>query len=262
MGRPHDEEDNSPRRRLADAVDRLTNRHLESASLAGETKRHYSHHDALLGQLRGAIGGNVGGSGAGGKAANERTPVDPDALEKYLTLVAEIQSFYERWVGSHVPDIRERPERTLSQAYIAFRREVDRGTVPEAFEKAVAKQWEARCFLIEEKLSPGTTIELDRDACPECGMTWFEKVLNRGVERALQGGRVSQYAQAGGTPAQWFDKERSVALTVTYRPDGRGGLGRSFARCGCCDTTWAGESGIRALAYELEHPGLAEVAPS
>ncbi|MEO5920629.1 MAG: hypothetical protein ABIQ01_05740 [Pseudolysinimonas sp.] len=231
---------NDPKELLADAIERLTREHTETAVVAGEVKKHFTRHPALMAQLRTAIGGNVGGSGTGGKPAYERTPIDPDALQKYLSLVNDVQEFYFEWMGERVPDVGARPEGTLAAAYLGFKRQIELGTVPDEFVKKVARHWEGRCLAIEEKLSPATMLDLPGNPCPECGMVWFDRVLNR------------SQSKLDPVSKQWIDVERQGALQVVYRADDLGSLSKSYVKCGCCETVWAGDHGIRFVANELE----------
>jgi len=230
--------DNDPQTRLADALERLTREHRESVSMDG--KQHWSRHDALLAQLRDAVTGNIGGAGGSAQSKNQRTPIDPDALEKYLALVNRIRDFTAKWTGQRERPVNERPEKTLSEGYRALHREIGHGRVPDSVMRAVAAEWEAWALSIEEKLSPPTTIELVNQPCPECGFAWFEEVVARD--------RTSK-----DRTRAWTERDRRVALTAAYRPDGLGGLSKSYVRCGCCGEVWQGDRGIRFVAHELEN---------
>jgi hypothetical protein len=233
---------------LLDTIDMLTIEHVVTSRLdTGDS--HFERHDALIKQLRDAIASNLGGA-AGGKAARERIPLDADALVKYEQIEREIGERYRERVQS-VPGLF--PEENLRAWYLAFDNAHRAGTVSDGLYDDELRTMLGWARLIEEKLSPPTIRELVDDdnqpeLCPECGAGWFEVIMNRGVELTRE----------DGSQKFWYDKERRVALTATYRPDGHGGLEASSAECGCCGTRWVGVRGVRMLAYELENPKTAE----
>jgi hypothetical protein len=224
--------------RLFAVVERLTRKHIESVPLPGGKGRHYGRHDALAKQLRDAIGGNVKGGGTGGKPASERTPIDPDALQKYMNLVSLARQFHEQWVGE-VPDLEARPESMISAGYRAMKRQIERKVVPDSAIAEVVEVWEAECETIVSKLSPPTVRELDGFPCPNCGFSRFEVILNRSRGEA-------------NPRKRWRDSEERVALTMTFRPDTTGsGLRRSSVSCGCCHKVWRDQD-VRYVAAELD----------
>jgi hypothetical protein len=230
---------------LLDVVDALTIQHVVTTKL-DDGKNHYESHDGLIKQLRDAIASNIGGS-AGGKPAHERIPLDADALVKYEQIEEAIGEWF-RGSCEGVPGLY--PEDNLRQWYIAFQHDHRAGIITQALYDGHVKALEGWAHTIEEKLSAPTVRELfDQDGrpetCPDCGAGWYEVILNAGVDARNPDGTVKR---------RWYEKERRVALTVSYTPDDRGGLTASFAKCGCCGHVWMGTQGIRALAYELEHP--------
>ena len=70
-------------------------------------------------------------------------------------------------------------------------------------------------------------------------MGWFEQILNSGP------------IPGSNPPKRWYDREKRIALTAMYRPDGRGGLDRSAVECGCCRWRVTGTA-IRGFAWDLE----------
>lgn len=219
---------------LLDAVDQLTVEHTVT-TLLDDGRKHFERHDGLIKQLREAIASSVGGS-AGGKPPRERIPLDADALTKYEQMEVAIGERYQALVGN-VPGLY--PEVNLRDWYQALDNEHRAGRVTDTTmgdELTTMLGW---VRTIEEKLSPPTKRELVGEECPQCGFAWYDTVLN-----------IAKHEP--GVKPEWVDTERTVALTVTYRPDDRGGLTASFAKCGCCSHVWMGAHGIRALAYELE----------
>jgi hypothetical protein len=226
---------------VLDAVMKLTRRHVESTPIEGTGRRHYAKQDALLKQLRDAIASDVGGP-AGGALPHERLPMDRDAFEKYLDILGKVRDWHELWVGAR-PAVDETPEITLARAYVEYGNANRAGNVDELGQRIAEKLWTSAVTLIKTKLSPPTTRELAEFECPECGFAWYEAIINSGIANPR-------------TKRRWHDIERRVALTVAYRPDGEGGLSKSYARCGCCETVWPGSNGIRQLSYLLEHPEI------
>lgn len=220
---------------LLDAIDKLTTVHVITTKLDDDST-HHEHHDGLIPQLRQAIASNLGG-GAGGKPARERIPLDADALTKYQQIEEAIEQRYVDLLET-APELY--PEGNLRAWYVAFAQThqpstADRPDREYDDELATMESW-ART--INEKLSPPTIRELLGEACPDCGFSWFDTLLNAGKPETGK--------------ERWFDVDRTVALKVTYRPDDRGGLTKSFAKCGCCGHVWMGASGIRELAWTLE----------
>lgn len=229
---------------LITTFSRLTKSHVEGVSLPGARRIHYATHDALLKQLRDAVGGDIDrAGGAGSKLANEKTPIDPDALEKYLALVVRVQDFYLAWVGER-PPVDQQPEVTLARGFREYRNAVARGLVQEHIQKATLSMFEAWCLVVEEKLDPPTQRELFGAECPECGLSSYTVVTNK--DRTTK-----------DRSKAWFEKEHHAStLTVVYRPDGLGGLSKCYVRCGCCETAWMGDQGLRHVSFEINAPDL------
>ncbi|MCU1418690.1 MAG: hypothetical protein JWP32_2864 [Schumannella sp.] len=230
---------------LLDAVDTLTIQHVVTTRL-DDGKNHYESHDGLIKQLRDAIASNIGGS-AGGKPARERIPLDADALTKYEQMEVAIGERF-RGLCEGIPGLL--PEDTLRAWFLAFSNAHRAGTGSDASYEDEVRTLQSWVRTIEEKLSAPTVRELfdqsgQPETCPECGAGWYEVILNRGILERFPDGTVKR---------RWYEKERRIALTASYTPDDKGGLTASFARCGCCGHVWMGSQGIRALAYELEHP--------
>lgn len=229
---------------LLDVVDKLTIEHLVTSPL-DSGKNHYERHDGLIKQLRDAIASNIGGS-AGGKPPQERIPLDADALMKYEQIEEAIGEWF-RVTCEGIPGLL--PEDNLRQWFLTFSNAYRAGTITDTIYDVHVHALEAWAQTIEEKLSAPTVRELfdingQPEVCPECGAGWYEVILNAGIQTRNPDGTVK---------ARWYEKERRVALTASYHPDDRGGLSRSFVRCGCCNTVWMDGRGIRALAYDLEH---------
>lgn len=207
---------------LLDLVDKLTISHVITTALDDGIK-HRESHDGLIKQLRSAVASNIGGS-ASGKQLFERIPLDVDALSKYELIEKIISEKYVKTLDK-VPGLY--PENNLREWYIVFYNHPRTTEKEYDFEVKLLKSW---VKLIEDKLSPPTVLELAKSECPECSCDWYFDVVNK-------------------TP---LEVERKAALTVTYRPDDKGGLTESFAQCRCCSFNWEGSTGVRALAYELE----------
>lgn len=219
---------------LLDAVDELTIEHVVTSPV-GDGKNHYERHEGLIKQLREAIVSDIGGGG-GGKAPRERIPLDADALLKYQQIELAIgERFRDLCAG--IPGLY--PEETLRSWYVAFANAHRAGQVSDAAYDDELRAMRSWVRIILEKLSPPTKRELVGEQCPECGFAWYDTVVN-----------VGQGPKSG---ERWLDVDRQVALTVSYRPDDKGSLDGSFAKCGCCNHVWMGTTGIRALAYVLEH---------
>lgn len=216
---------------LREAVDKLTHPYTVLTRYDGGA--HSKVHDPLIKQLRDMIGSDTGPSSGSSKAANEKAPLDIDALRKYTDVASNVRDFYVSML--HITPARDAlPEVLLRIGYVEFQNRYRRGNLSEASYRIQARLWEGVVRMIEAKSSPPTTLELVNDECPVCGFAWYEVVIDR-TNR---------------------ETERRVALTVAYTPDDRGGLSNAHARCGCCETVWAGTRGVRELAYALENPAL------
>ncbi|MDQ0894445.1 hypothetical protein [Agromyces ramosus] len=227
---------------LLDVIDRLTIEHPYRAIIDGRSR--WVRRDPLIGQLREAIASNrTGGNGLA--ASTSSVPFDSDALEQYDRLDGIILHQL-RTDTDLMPHLT--PEANLRAWYRVVNPTL---TADEAeFWRKVWSPWE---HTINAKLHPPIVLELiDTHTrkpydCPECGMDWFEQILNSGP---IPGSRP---------PKRWYDREKRIALTATYRPDGRGGLERSAVECGCCGYRVVGSSGVRGFAWDLEeHPDEAE----
>lgn len=223
---------------LLDAVDELTIVHVVTTTLDDGLK-HFEKHDGLIKQLRDAIASNLGGS-AGGKAPNERIPLDADALTKYEQMEIAIGQRYGELTGN-VPGLL--PEDNLRGWYLEFTNQYRAGDITNDTFDDELHTMQSWVRVITEKLAPPTVRELVGSSCPECGFAWYDTVLNAAKPATRR---------AEDKAWNWVDADRKPALTVTYRPDDQGGLTESFAKCGCCNHVWMGAAGIRALAYEIE----------
>lgn len=215
---------------LLDVIDVLTIEHVVTTVLDDGSK-HFERHEGLIQQLRAAIASNLGG-GASRNAPSSYVPLDADAMEKYDQIEHAIgERFRELCEG--IPGLY--PEQTLRQWYQAFANGVRAGKISEAEYVDQVHTLLGWVRMIEEKMSPPVTLELANSECPDCGCAWaFEKL--------------------GGA-----ETERKVALTVRYKPDGRGGLEEATAQCGACGQLWKGSQGLRELAYDLEQKNASDV---
>lgn len=220
---------------LLDVVDRLTIEHPYRAIIDGRSR--WVRRDALIGQLREAIASSVTG-GNGLASATSKVPFDSDAMEQYDRLDALI---LDRLKTDTELLPRLTPEANLRAWYTAVHANLDEET-----SELWRKVFSTAEHTIVAKLHPPIVLELiDTHTrkpyeCPECGMDWFEQILNSGPD---------------GKGKRWYDREKRIALTATYRPDGRGGLERASVECGCCGWRVVGSSGVRGFAWDLEeHP--------
>lgn len=220
---------------LLDVVDRLTIEHPYRAIIEGRSR--WVRRDALIGQLREAIASSITG-GNGLAASPSRVPFDTDALEQYDRLDDII-------LRALLNDTNLVPHVTPEANLRAWYRVVHPTLSPEdaEFWRKVWASWE---HTINAKLHPPIVLELidiktrNPFDCPECGMDWFEQILNSGSD---------------GKGGRWYDREKRIALTATYRPDGNGGLERAAVECGCCGWRVTGSAGVRGFAWDLEeHP--------
>lgn len=218
---------------LLDVIDRLSIEHPFRAVIEGRTR--WVRRDPLIAQLRDAVAATLTG-GNGTAADRARVPFDADALEQYEQLEQQILDALRADVPSKVPHLL--PEQNLRAWYSAVHAELDEQT-----ERMLYLQWLGWEQRITAKLHPPVVLELiDQRTrhpfpCPECGMGWFEQILNSGPD---------------GKGGRWYDREKRVALTAQYRPDGNGGLERSAVECGCCGWRVTGSQGLRGFVWELE----------
>ncbi|MCI2959533.1 hypothetical protein MN032_17750 [Agromyces atrinae] len=222
---------------LLDVVDRLTIEHPYRAVIDGRTR--WVRRDPLIRQLREAIASSLTG-GNGLASSQSGVPFDTDAMEQYDILERIILDNLLAVAPDRVPALT--PEENLRTWYTLFHAASD--DEGEKIYRLAFAAWEAK---IEAKLTPPVVLELiDMKTrrpfeCPECGMGWFEKILNSGPN---------------GRGGRWYDREKRVALTAMYRPDGNGGLERSAVECGCCGWHVTGTD-IRGFAWDLEEAAVA-----
>lgn len=220
---------------LLDIVDRLTIEHPYRAVIEGRTR--WVRRDPLIRLLREAIASSL--TGGNGLASDlSKVPFDPDAMEQY-DLLEDVILDALRAVSDAVPYLT--PEKNLRAWYTAFQ-----VTATDEDTELWMKVWSRWTAKIESKMTPPVVMELiDMNTrlpyeCPECGMGWYEQILNSGP---IPGTRP---------PRRWYDREKRVALTATYRPDGNGGLEKSAVECGCCGWRAVGSAGVRGFAWDIE----------
>lgn len=216
---------------LLDVVDRLTIEHPYRAQIEGKTR--WVRRDPLIKLLREAIASSLtGGNGLASTAS--KVPFDSDAMEQYDALELQILESL-RDAGGPAPYLT--PEANLRAWYATILPQLD-----EQAERLLYAQWHGWETRIEAKLEAPVVLELidmrtrQPYDCPDCGMGWFEQILNSGPD---------------GRGGRWYDREKRVALTAMYRPDGRGGLDRSAVECGCCGWRVTGTD-VRGFAWDLE----------
>ena len=223
---------------LLDVVDRLTIEHPYRANIEGRPR--WVRRDPLIKLLRDAIASSLTG-GNGLAASASKVPFDTDALEQYDTLEALILTELRK-TSDKVPHLT--PEQNLRTWYTTFMVTADETDIDRWSD--MWGEWETR---IEAKITAPIVLELINSTtkqpypCPECGFDWFEKILNSGPT---------------GKGGRWYDKEKRVTLTATYRPDGQGGLEQSAVECGCCAWRATGSAGVRSFAWELDNPQIDE----
>ncbi|TQL46686.1 hypothetical protein FB562_2210 [Homoserinimonas aerilata] len=219
---------------LLDAVDKLTIEHPYPAIIEGRTR--WVRRDPLIRLLREAIASSLTG-GNGLASAASKIPFDADALQQYDLLEGLILEQL-RTVTDATPHLT--PEANLRAWYAAFMVTADEHDIELWHD--VWHGWETK---IEAKLSPPVILELIDTTtkkpypCPECGFDWYEQILNSGPN---------------GKRGRWYDREKRIALTATYRPDGNGGLEQCAVECGCCNWRATGSAGVRGFAWDLENP--------
>lgn len=224
--------------KLLDVIDRLTIEHPYRVLIEGKSR--WVRRDALITQLREAIAASLTG-GNGLASSTSRIPFDADALEQYDKLEKLILDNL-RQLTDRVPDLL--PETNLRAWYTIIAATTDEEGME--FWRTVWSRWET---LIVAKLHPPIVLELinihtrQPYKCPDCGADWFEQILNSGPD---------------GKGGRWHDKEKRVALTVSYRPDEKGGLERAAVECGCCNWRVTGSTAVRAFAWDLEESDTAE----
>ena len=208
---------------LLAVLDRLTIDHIVRTPTE-DGPDHIATHKGLIPQLREAIASDLGGGGGAGASANERVPLDADALVKYQQIEVAISGRHQDMVGGPSGLY---PENDLRWWYAAFVKALQAGKRTDQDyrdELHTLERWE---HMILDKFDPPRRKELMGDRCPECGFDWY----------------VDNSDKA--------DLQRKVALTITYR---EGDLDRSEACCGVCKERWPGLIGLRALSYALENP--------
>lgn len=223
---------------LLDVIDRLTIEHPYRAYIEGRTR--WVRRDPLIRLLREAIASTLTG-GNGLAASASKVPFDPDAREQYDTLDGVILGALQS-TGATAPHLL--PEQNLRAWYTAFNTTATEDDTDFWFK--VWQIWETK---IEAKLAPPIVLELIDTItkkpydCPKCGMGWFETILNSGPD---------------GRGKRWYDREKRIALTATYRPDAHGGLDRAAVECGCCGWRVTGSTDVRGFAWDLEEHDTTE----
>lgn len=256
-----------PANPLLDAIDDLTIVHiittpnipiLDGTGKQTGEKTHYEKHDGLIKQLREAIASDIGGTAAG-KPSNERIPLDADALQKYEQIEKAIGEKYVALLKK-VPGLY--PEKNLREWYIEFTNQHRAGKLSDETYDDELKVMQSWVRIVTEKLSPPTILEIPNEQCPECGFDWYLTVLNISKRELRINPKDTDWVNKKSIDDEgsrnWVERELKPALTVTFKPDGKGGLSASFAKCGCCNHVWLGSKGIRALAYEIETPTMSK----
>lgn len=208
-------------------LDRLTIDHTVRTPV-DDGPDHFATHKGLIVQLREAVASDLGGGSGAGASANERVPIDADALVKYQQLEEAISGRHQSLVGGPSGLY---PESDLRWWFAAFTKALQAGTKTDddyRYELRTLQSWER---MILDKFDPPRKRELAGEKCPECGFDWFVDATDK------------------------HDKQRKVALTITYRD---GDLEASEAACGCCKQQWHGVMGLRALSYAIEHHNTPE----
>lgn len=224
----------SQRDTVLDVVDRLTIEHPYRALIDGQSR--WVRRDPLIRQLREAIASSLTG-GNGTKAQTSSVPFDTDAAAQYDQLEGQILASLTDLLPDRVPELL--PEQNLRAWYAAARQWLESDAEAERLWYLIWSGWEER---ITAKLEPPIVLELidlatrRPFACPDCGMDYYVEILNSGPD---------------GKGGRWYDREQRVALTATYRPDGRGGLDRAAVECGCCRWRVTGIE-VRGFAWNLE----------
>lgn len=206
---------------LITALDQLTIDHQVRVPVE-DGPDYIATHEGLIVQLRKAVASDLGGGGGAGASPNERTPIDADALVKYEQLEEAISGRYQSLVGGPSGYL---PENDLRFWYAAFCRALQAGQKSDDDYRYELRTLESWVRMILDKFEPPRKRELAGDKCPECGFDWFIDATDKN------------------------DKQRKVALTITYR---EGDLDASVASCGCCKQQWHGVMGLRALSYAIE----------
>lgn len=221
---------------LLDVIDHLTIPHPHQITVEG--KQEWVRRAPLIRQLREAIASSLTG-GNGLASSTSKVPFDTDASEQYTMLEHTILDKLRTIAPNVVPHmLPEDNLRVWHSRFVAYGTPEDEAGWVEFW-----LDWEHR---IVAKLNPPVTLELIDTAtmkpfpCPDCGMDWFEKITNSGL------------IPGSHPPKRWHEREKRIALTATYRPDGQGGLERSAVECGCCGWRATGSAGVRGFAFDLE----------
>lgn len=213
---------------LLEAIERLTLPHrtlVAQQNDAGISCVSEVHHEALLKQLKAAIGSNVGRHSTS-QQAREKTPINLAAFEKFKEIATQIRE----WRDANEPLRRPVYEElwiALGRWYLTFENQRRKGRISRDMEADV----EATIFRwvrdVDNMFDPPNVVEITK-RCPLCFESW----------------------------AYNSDGDLVTAVVIEYRNIGPDTLSHANGHCRACEHIWHGISAIRWLSYELEHPSL------
>lgn len=155
----------------------------------------------LLEQLDEAIRSSMGGSTAGASLPHEASPLDTDALFKFIKIESQIRD----WCRNFRVPVAKEPVDNLRAWHAAT---LAKGLEP-AVETFYVKALRGWVGLIRSKLDPWREKDLP-DACPICGATSW-----------------------------WLDgSEYYRPLIIRYKPDEDQMVSKARASCRACETVW------------------------
>lgn len=213
---------------LLSAIERLTLPHrtlVAQQNDAGIGCVSEVHHQALLKQLKAAIGGNVGRHAAS-QQAREKTPINLQAFEKFKEIATQVKKWRATQETTRRP-VYEELWIALGRWYLGYENERRKGRISRDAEAAVERTILGWVRDVDNIFDPPNIVEITK-RCPICFESW----------------------------AYNTDGDLVTAVVIEYRNLGHDTLTYANGHCRACEHIWHGISAIRWLSYELEHPAL------
>lgn len=213
---------------LLSAIERLTLPHrtlVAQQNDAGISCVSEVNHQALLKQLKAAIGGNVGRH-ASAQQAREKAPMNVAAFEKFNEIADQVAKWRKSTESFRRP-VYEELWIALGRWYLTYENDRRKGRVSRAAEAEVEATIFGWVRDIDNMFDPPNTVEITK-RCPICFESW---AYNK-------------------------DGDLITAVVIEYRNLGPDTLTYANGHCRACERIWHGISAIRWLSYELEHPAL------
>lgn len=243
---------------LADAVDRLARvRKVRKETSRGTGIVCVGEYERppLLEELRLAKAGNTGAhAGASMKA---KIPLNADAADLYGVIEAQVYEWCDGLRLRHDDGL----EASLIRWFVWFTAYRGHPTYVEEGERVATRVLESWARRIEGLFNPLRTIELTRPGqqvvVDHRGAPVLRKPGHPPAAFLMRDAMVPEACPVCGQQYGLLPRtgDRVTALVIEYRTDHEDAVEDVIARCRSCETVWKGYRGVRALRWDLDHPG-------